>query len=350
MPKPPVDKKFESVIGPPGDFAAVRKRVKRYQFLVPEFIPYGGVTEVVALSGVGKSGFVLHGICRPVMTGKGTFFNGSPAPDKPSRVLWCDTENRAALTMIRLDDWNISDDNFKTPWEDEPLLAIDLEDDRDLLRIEYLAKYEGCHVIVIDSLTGAHQSDENSSKIGRKLRALADIAERAKPAIIVIHHTHKISDPTDIRPADSRGSGAIYSYCIAQLGIDVPDPDSDWCRVKVMKENLGLAPQPVGFRIHSEGIEYGAPPEVKRKPKGTKLEIICDWLTDYIGIGVWVDSAEVLKQTDAKGWARSTLQQARQKLDITKEAGNVEVAGGVTKWRIPEPKEEAAVIPFRVKT
>ena len=65
----------------------------------------------------------------------------------------------------------------------------------------------------------------------------------------------------EIAADSSRGSNAIVAMVRSQLGIDKPDKDSDWCRLQMLKENLGLRPKPIGFRVTSKGIEFGEAPE-----------------------------------------------------------------------------------------
>lgn len=337
MPIPPkklIDPKFENVMGPPGNFSLVMEKVGRYKLLIPKWIPLGGLTQVLGLPGVGKSAFLLDGICRPCMTGKGTFFDGTPAPKKPMRVLWCDTEGRAGSTITRVEDWKIPIDNFWVPWPDDPLRAVNLDDADHMLRIEYLGRHEGCKVIVIDSLTGAQDNDENGTKIGTRLGALAAIAEAVKASILIAHHARKSSDSQNIKASDSRGSGTTYSYCIAQLGIDRPDPKSKQCRVKVMKENLGLEPEPVGFLITNAGIEYGEAPQVKSSSKPSN---VAEWLKSYMGIDCWTLAEKVYEQVDKKEWSRASVQRARESLGITEDAGNVRRRDdGRYEWRIEE--------------
>ena len=61
----------------------------------------------------------------------------------------------------------------------------------------------------------------------------------------------------EVSANSSRGSNAILALFRAQIGFDKPDPDSDWVRVRMLKQNLGLAPEAIGMQITSSGLEFG---------------------------------------------------------------------------------------------
>ena len=85
---------------------------------------------------------------------------------------------------------------------------------------------------------------------------------------MVIHHAKKHYEGQELTPNSSRGSNAILANFVCQIAIDQPDPKSEWRRVQVLKENLGVRPQPVGFLASDKGLQFGAAPI--RPPKERK--------------------------------------------------------------------------------
>ncbi|MGZ7274461.1 AAA family ATPase, partial [Streptococcus pyogenes] len=87
------------------------------------------------------------------------------------------------------------------------------------------------------SLRGAHDGDENCSRVGKLVKRLVGLAERTGCAVVLIHHTRKLGQGEAVSANASRGSNAILAMVRSQIGIDKPDPKSDWCRVQMLKEN-----------------------------------------------------------------------------------------------------------------
>jgi RecA-family ATPase len=221
------------------------KLIAGVKYLVRGWIPFGMVTGFIAEPGVGKSAFALW-TARTIMTGD-QWFTGAVGP-QPGSVLWCPTENDMAITKDRMEKWRIPFKRLRLPFDD-PLASVDLLDVTHLERIESLiCKYQ-TKAIFVDSLRGSHDGDENSSRVGKVLKNLAEIAERTSAAVIVVHHTRKLIEGEEVTANSSRGSNSILALFRSQLGFDKPDADSDWVRVRMLKQNLGLAPAPFGLRI-----------------------------------------------------------------------------------------------------
>jgi RecA-family ATPase len=227
--------------------ADAAKLIASVLFLLKGWIPFGMITGIVAEPGNGKSAFSLW-LARTIVTAC-MWFTGLRALPKPARVLWCGTENDLAITLDRMRKWGIPEHGIILPFKDDPLRPIVLTDDSHLERIESLVNRYKTPAVFIDSLRGGHDGDENNSQVGRVLQSLSAIAQRTGAAFIVVHHTRKLSVDEEVTANSSRGSNAILALMRSQIGIDRPDPESPWRRARVLKENLGLAPKPVGFRI-----------------------------------------------------------------------------------------------------
>ena len=313
--------------------ADVMKRVDGIRYLVKGWIPFAMLTMILAPPGFGKSAFALYALVRTIITGGLLWFNGMKGPKEPGFVLWCDTEGCAAITVQRIKDWGLPAERIKVPFEDDPLRPINLADASHMERIEAVINKHRITLVVIDSLRGAHGGDENSSKVAEVLQALAAIAERTKAAIVIVHHTRKIAVDEEFSADASRGSNAIVAMVRSQLGIDRPDKESDWCRLQMLKENLGLKPRPIGFRISSKGLEFGQAPERPRKE--TKRDQAEDWLKAHMEPGKWYKEKEL---EDAAPFSKNALQRAREAMGMV-QPDYVQKRKEGWVWQLPIPGE-----------
>jgi hypothetical protein len=302
------------------------------RYLVRDWIPYGMVTGFIAEPGVGKSAFGLW-TAGTIMSG-GTWFNGTKGPE-PSYVLWCPTENDMAITKDRMEKWGIPFERLLLPFAEDPLRSVDLLNDDHLTRLEKLiCKYKP-KAMFVDSLRGAHDGDENCSRVGKVLQNLAAIAERTGTAVIVVHHTRKLTEGEEVSANSSRGSNSILALFRSQLGFDRPDPESDLVRVRILKENLGLAPKPIGFRITSKGLEFDSAPE--KRDKDTQKAKAGEWLAERLGDGEWHLRNDVMNDAAQFDYSANAIQRAREELGITSKAGYVRKrpADNLYEWKLP---------------
>ena len=305
--------------------------VKEVRFLVKQWVPFGMITGVIAEPGMGKSAFVLYALARPVLTGCG-WFTGMSGPEEPGHVLWCATENDLAITVDRAKRWGIPMNGILMPFED-PLASLNLMDDEHVARIEELVNQYRPPLVIVDSLRGSHDGDENNSRVGRILQSLAAVAERTRTAMVVVHHTRKLMVDEEISANSSRGSNAILAMMRSQLGVDRPDVASKWCRLRVLKENLGIAPQPVGYNVTDAGLVFGQAPE--RSSRTTQKAGAIAWLRARLTAG-WHCAAEVLADADQFGFSTNSVQRAREDLGITLGTGLCRKrTDGKYEWRLP---------------
>jgi hypothetical protein len=312
--------------------ADVAKLIGGIKFLVRDWVPFGMVTGIVAEPGTGKSAFALW-LARTVLMGGGCpWFNGLPGPQEPGYVLWCPTENDTAITLQRMRDWHIPMDRLIQPFKDDPLRPIDLTDAGHLELIEALVRKHRPPMVVVDSLRGGHGTDENNSQVGRVLQNLASIAERTNAAFPVVHHTRKLLPGEEITANSCRGSNAILAMMRSLIGVDRPDPKGKWCRLRVLKENLGIAPQPVGFQVTGSGLVFGPAPEQPHRHTATADAE--SWLRRRLASGEWCASAEVLEEAEQLGYSRGVVQRAQKALGIVPPHG-VRKDGKTWQWRLP---------------
>ncbi|MDZ4685266.1 MAG: AAA family ATPase [Planctomycetaceae bacterium] len=316
------------------------------RFLLRGWIAFGMLTGIVAEPGIGKSAFVLFALVRVVVTAC-DWFNGLKGPSQPGCVLWCGTENDMAITLQRMRDWNIPMDRIVLPFADDPLTTINLTNAEHLNRIEQLVRRYQIKLVIVDSLRGGHGDDENNSRVGRVLQDLAGIAERTNAAIIVVHHTKKLMVDEEITANSSRGSNAILAMMRSQIGIDKPDPKSKWCRVRVLKENLGIAPNPVGFQVTATGLEFGPPPEKPRNK--TEKDRASDWLKAHMKPGKWYSAAKLEDEAGQDGYSETALRRARVELGIAKPDHLKKTKDG-WEWMLPGESKASGKTPGKTAT
>ena len=100
------------------------------------------------------------------------------------------------------------------------------------------------------------------------------------------------------------------------LGMDFPDPKSPWRRVRVLCENFGVAPRPVGFRFGSLGPEVGRAPEKPPKAREDTPKDFCRrWLYVELPPGQRRPAHLIIDKAEALGFSRTgTLQLGKKEL------------------------------------
>jgi hypothetical protein len=314
-----------------GTMADVGRLVGDVKWLCPNWVPYGMLTEVFGSPGVGKSALVLGAFVKPVITGAG-WFSGAGGLDRWCPVIWADTESAMALTYERINKWGLPAERILVPFADDILRPLNLEDAGHLARLHTLINAHRPHLLVVDSLRGAHKRDENCSRMAQVLAPLADLVQRTRIACIVIHHARKANPEADITADDARGSNAITALTRNQIGLDKPDAKSEWVRFRVLKENLGRMPPATGYRWGDHGLEFGPAPERPRSQ--TTAGIVEAWLRSKLAGGQWVPSQTILDEAEQMGYSRSTLARAQAALGIQKPDG-IPKEGNEWQWRLP---------------
>lgn len=173
----------------------------------------------------------------------------------------------------------------------------------------------------------------------KPLRNLGAIAEETGAAVVLIHYAKKMSVDEDMTIDAGRGSNAFLAAVRCQIAVDRPDPKSEWRRVQVLGENLGIAPPPVGFRITDTGLEFGAAPE--RPKKATEKDSAEAWLRGRMQPGEVYRSVDLLAEAAQHGHAERTVRKAAtEKLGIkprpVREGGHV----AAWEWVLPEGGEK----------
>lgn len=312
--------------------ADAAKEVDGIRWLWRGWVPFRMITEVIAEPGIGKSALCLGGLVRAVVTGA-AWPDGRGGPAEPGYALWCDTEHAAAINVERIKGWNLPPERILLPFADSPFGSIKLGEQAHLDRIEFLITQYRISLVVVDSLRSAHDSDENSSRVAGLLEPLAAIAERTSAAIVVIHHSKKLGEDQELRASSSRGSNAIYALARSQIGLDRPDDKSRWLRARVMKENLGAAPEPIGLLIGDKGVEFGSAPQ--RPHKTTKQDLARTFLQERMKPNKWYEANELIEEAKMDGLSEDALKRARDEIGVTQAANTIKKENNKWYWRLP---------------
>lgn len=138
----------------------------------------------------------------------------------------------------------------------------------DIGRIEAFAKEHGVSLVVVDSLSGGHSLDENSSEVRAVLAALSRLAASLGVAVIVVHHARKKGALESPRMTLDRvrGSSAISQFARSVFGLWKPVPDREAVRADCLKSNFAKPFAPLGFEVSDDGVAFIEPPEEPREP------------------------------------------------------------------------------------
>ncbi len=227
------------------------------KWLWRDWVPQGHLTILAGETGCGKSGIGLA-LASCLAT-------GAPWPDgtehdfNNAMVLIADTEGAQTVFLDRIRRWGLPAECFLFPGTDGygRLLLDDLE---VVQSVRALIDEKAVPLVIVDSLrTGLGSAiDENDARIGNVLAPWQELCRQTGIGLIIVHHygkrgRHKTLDTSLDR---IRGSTAIAAAGRSIIAIDKPDGGSAYSRLQVVKSNLALLPEPVGFRMTGEGIEF----------------------------------------------------------------------------------------------
>ncbi len=309
----------------------VRQIVAGVRWLLKGWLPAGVLVGLIGQPKQGKSAFALGALARPIVLGR-NWFTGLPAT--PGCIVWADTESSAAINIERARAWGLPMDRVKVPFADDPLRPIDLANDEDMNRVFNVVCRYRAPLLVVDSFRGSHTQDENNSKIAGVLRRLANIAEQTRTAVALVHHTRKMLEGEELSANSGRGSNAFLAMVRLQIAIDRPDPNGEWRRARVLGENFGVSPAPLGFRFTDSGLDFGQAP--RRPHTDTRKEGAKAWLVEFLKGGKWVPAKNVLTAAEQFGLSANALQRAREELGITLNSAFIRRrTDGCYEWKLP---------------
>jgi hypothetical protein len=231
---------------------------------------------------------------------------------------------------------------------------------RDLTRLRLLIEGHHALLVIIDPLENFldDKLDTNSNPSIRKaLSALAWLAASTGACFLIIRH---LSKDFKVQKAKYRGGGSIAITGAARSNWHAgPNPNDAGSKIfAAVKNNNSKAVSTLGCRIveveiktpigpmrvpriewlgvveatADQSLASEAPVQGKRGPDPEKLQAACEFLREALSDGEYHDSDELLKQAQGQGIRRSTLWQAKERLQIkAKKRG---FAGGWA-WVLP---------------
>jgi hypothetical protein len=318
------------------------------EWLWPSWIPRGMVTLFGAAPGAGKS-LVALDLARRIIHGE-PFPDGAPVPCPGSNVLIVDAEGAPNLLNQRARAWDIDRHRLFLMLATGPSGLIDLDNEKEQLRLIQMCGQIKPALIVVDSLAAATARGETSLQGARAtLGVLSLIARKLNIALLVIHHLRKRAGsglagfPSRVTTGDLRGSTHLSAaarsvLALSWVGAPGPPPFTPPAdpaapsvpasrphtpfdgprRLEVVKTNLCRHPPPLGLIFEGENVPVPSlryTELVEPAPQPTHLELCTDWLFQFLtDAGEPVKPADVIRAAAEAGFHERTLYRARRVL------------------------------------
>ena len=171
--------------------------------------------------------------------------------------------------------------------------------------------------MAVDSLSGADPTAEKSTEDAANVNWLASLARDCQKLVHLTHHIRKrglFDIDGEITLDRVRGASAILQYSRLVWAIDTPNPqDKNTKRLHVIKSNIGIIPESVGFTLDDKGVTFGKAPE---KPK---IETLLDRGIDLIHALIGrepIPSIDIDAEFKGAGLSERTLREVKSTLSI----------------------------------
>jgi hypothetical protein len=302
----------------------------------PGWLPYGHLSLVAGPQGHGKS-FLAARLIATFAGALPTWPDGSPFEGEPGPVLIAETEELRGVYVSRLDAMGVNRSGYVFGPGDVTHIP-DLIKEGDAL--EKLAREQGAVALVVDSLSGGHGLDENSSAMRSLLQGLALTASRLHIPVILVHHARKRNplEPVAVTLDRVRGSSTITQFARSVLALyRLEESQTAPVRLEVIKSTFCAPPKPIGFTITGQGLQFCEAPELA-KPE-SQLDKACDLLSSLLEKGPVAQT--VLEQERAgAGIGESTWERAKTALGIVAHREGVKGQRGAGRWlwALPAPQ------------
>jgi hypothetical protein len=293
------------------------------------WLPRGFLTLLVGESGTGKSILALH-LCSLFLGGNALWPDDTVYAGESGDVLWVEAEEAQWLNWERAKAWGLPVARIRTPFAD-PMHEVRLEDPAHRRAIERALRGDGVRFAVIDSLSGASQGDENSIEVLGVVKWLAALARDTGKAILLLHHLRKpgVLDGGRSELARVRGHSSIVQPARVVLSLDVPDPvNPETRRLRVIKNNIGPLPEPLGMRIGDRGVRFCEAPRLPERLSA--LDRAAQALLSILGAGPRLVQ-ELEGEMASLGIAWGTVKRAKQKVGVVSSR-----VGDAWQWTLPD--------------
>lgn len=316
--------------GPPtATVVELSAAVGEIDWLWEKWLPIGFVTILAGEPGVGKSAVALR--LAQSITEMMPWPDGQKAGDTYGHVLWCDTEASQAILNHRIKTWNLRFPEYIFLPGSDPLVEMRLDDPDSFRQMRMIVAAKSISLVVIDSLRGSHRLDENSSELIEILSDLACMARDYECAVLVIHHLRKRSamEPATVTIDRIRGSSAISAMARVIFCMEtVEDRGEQKLRMRQIKNNLALMPEPLGVEITEHGVFFGEAPEEPRVE--TVMERAMEFLRAMLQSGA-KKASEIIEEAELAGISKPTLYRAKEKAKVI----SIRDSKGYWVWSFP---------------
>lgn len=294
------------------------------EWLWEDWIPRGQVTLLVAEPGVGKSALALY--LTASAFGARPWPDGKEASGSAGPCVYCDTEGNQRQILDRVKKWGLPSEALRV-WKQERM-RFDLLSDECVLRAERMVDSLNCSLMVVDTLRGGFDGDENSSEVGRMLTVWQEMARRTNVALVIVHHERKSHAGERGGGLNCvRGSSALTASAKSIIRLSHADRVEGRVRVHVIKSNYAPATPELMMRQRDEGLSFASEEETVAQP--LKIEQAQALLLEQLADGA-KPVTELLALAARRDISRATLYRAASELGVPKE--RVTLPDGTAEW------------------
>ena len=153
------------------------------------------------------------------------------------------------------------------------------------------------------------------------LKAFAQTAGSLQVPLIVVHHPRKAAynEHPKVTIDRARGSNTITQFCRSMLGMyRLKEDFSEPVRVEVVKPSFCSVPEPFGFTVDDDGLNFQEAPEEEHRRN--KLDEAIMFLVEVLEDGPMA-SKRVHELADEAGVKYHTMNRAVKSLRVDKSSG-----------------------------
>lgn len=315
---------------------AANVKMENVRWLWPGFIPFGKVTALESMMGVGKTQTALA-LCAAVTTGRS--------------LPGCGTTPTGAAIIISLEDGHADTTVPRLTAAGADLSRCHLFEGydfggehtdgtfnlaEDCQRLRLAIERTAATIVIIDPITATFGLTVNSYKdqdVRSVLAPLARVAEDTGAAVLFVRHFRKGGGSAEDAGGGSVGIGAA---CRSVLRVDRDPEVADRFLLSSVKSSVSRKPTTVAYRIESvalpgpietsrivwDGESHWTAATLAAQAMGTeerpRAEEAQDWLRDAISNGP-KQAKELFRAADSEGIPRRTLQRAADVLGVEKK-------------------------------
>lgn len=270
-------------------------------FVINPIFPKEAISSISASSGAGKSLFVLL-LSKHIATGAPLF---DAYPVEKSSVLIIDQEMNKNEIVTRFK--KLIDENIPISYIIDQKFSITDEDDFN--NLVKLIIHNGYQVVIFDTFTEIHSSEENDSGAMKKVNEkLLELIRKTKVSILHAHHNRKPQKGERINMSSSRGSSEIVAKLSSLLLLESKNY-KDELENKVLEMTLDQSKARSSSRLDGK---------ISLKIINDELENKIKW--EYLGEveekGKKVEEAKVFIMEVLSSCAGATVKDLEEKSDI----------------------------------